>query len=470
MTATAVEEVKNMKQNKNPYEVKGYELLDLATQPKNAFIVAVRNETLLRHAKCQNVDIRYVEGRFERAYLGCTYAIAVAEGYNDILIVDSLLGRDKRIKILRDDIDMALSPVSSFGIKASICSVCGQVTAAPEDHSEHEKRRCNNCGGVLTDPTHNECEACTRRQNRFQMGYHSGNTLARRVRQMNAAARDRSRAPFLGVEWEQQSTSSAANEQARAKIEAAVNIDPYNPRVIFEGDGSLGSYGFETIFAPMQATTLQSIDWAAAFELTRHASRRSGISCAYTDRATGMHVHIDRAYFGDRNGDGQILASTALLALSQDPDVRLCFMRDYNDYNRRASHNVKETPLQSMVDVFASDRYKAINTSNTNTIEIRAFASPFTPEGMRSNIAIANAMARLAKSCKTVSEIVRKCDAAHLVSYLSETDKENIVTHARQCAEVGRITTATADRIGAVFAPKSPATQTTAPAVCGGQA
>jgi hypothetical protein len=142
-------------------------------------------------------------------------------------------------------------------------------------------------------------------------------------------------------------------------------------------DSSIGG-GFEIVTHPM------SYDWAIEkfpWDLLTDLDNRG---CEATD-ATGMHVHLSRAGF---SSDCHIYRWMKFIYRNQDPVTTLARRSSsswaaFTDNDRRfVKHYAKGG---------YGERYRAINTNNTDTFELRIFASSLNPTEVQAALAFAAA-------------------------------------------------------------------------------
>lgn len=421
----------------------------LHVERDDAFVVAISVESFTDAATRQGRDLSRVLSRAEDCRNGCMYAVCVAVGFSVVRVVDSIFGEAANgVSLAR--IDVTFTDVAPRGIM--FCGICGQVVTNEKTHV-HPKNVCEVCGDDIDDPTKTICEACMRTRIKRVYSYHSISDHRAKVTRMRYTDDERTARPVLGVEWELHCNTVAGRENRIADTVAEFCRDPYNPLVIFETDSSLrGSAATEAIFAPMQRRDTAAADWDACCAHVRHIAQVDDVETApysYSGQRAGMHVHIDKEYF-DTTTDGYILVALALAKMTQDEKIARLFFRTCNGvHNKKIPETVTGTNVGALMRnhrFMASDRYSII-ADRGETIEIRGFASPFTGAGIRANIAIADAMARLAKRCKTVGDIDRYCNFATLRRYLDAAAVRDITQAATDAAAVGRITAPDRDAI-----------------------
>ena len=440
--------IKPRKQDKKDYSsVKPWQVLHV--KHDDAFVVAISVESFTDAATRQGRDLSRVLSRAEDCRNGCMYAVCVAVGFSVVRVIDSIFGEAANGMLFgRGEVTF----IDNAARGDMVCGICGQRVTDEKTH-EHPKNYCRVCGGDIDDPTKTTCESCMKSRLKRVYSYHSASEHRANVTKMRYTDDERTARPVLGVEWELHCNTAAGREHRIADTVAEFCRDAYNPLVIFETDSSLrGCAATEAIFAPMQRRDMAAADWDACCAHVRHVAQVDDAESApysYSGQRAGMHVHIDKEYF-DTTTDGYILVALALAKMTQDADIARLFFRSCNGiHNKKIPETITAANVGALFRnhrFIASDRYSII-ADRGDTIEIRGFASPFTGAGVRANIAIADAMARVAKRCKTVSDIDRLCNFATLRRYLDAAAVRDITQAATDAAAVGRISAADRDAI-----------------------
>lgn len=419
----------------------------LHVERDDAFIVAIVPKMFISIASDQGRDLSRVLSRADDCRGDRMYIVCVSVGFEGMRVIDSIFGESangvhfNRAHVVFKD----AAPRGSM-----FCGICGQRVTDEKTH-EHPKNYCRVCGDDIDDPTKTICEKCMRTRTKRVYSYHSSNEHRANVVKMRYDFDEREARPVLGIEWELHCNTARGRENRIADTVEEFCRDPYNPLVIFETDSSLrGSGATEAIFAPMQRRDMVAADWDKCCEHVRHVGQLDDVESApysYSGRQAGMHIHVDNVYF-EANEDGMILVRLALARMAQDEKISRLFFRASNNFNRAIPEIVTDKNIGGLMRVNRAldDRYSVI-ANRGETVEIRGFASPFTGAGVRANIAIADAMARLAKRCKTVGDIDRYCNFSTLKRYFDAAAVRDIVAAATDAAAVGRITATTRDEI-----------------------
>lgn len=438
--------IKPRKQDKKDYlTVKPWQVLHV--KHDNAFVVAIVPKMFISIATDQGRDLSRVLSRADDCRGDRMYIVCVSVGFEGMRVVDSIFGESANGVLLNRAhvVFKDAAPRDSM-----FCGICGQRVTDEKTH-EHPKGYCRVCGDDIDDPNKTVCEKCMRTRTKRVYSYHSSNEHRANVVKMRYDFDEREARPVLGIEWELHCNTARGRENRIADTVAEFCRDPYNPLVIFETDSSLrGCAATEAIFAPMQRRDMAAADWDACCAHVRHVAQVDDVETApysYSGRQAGMHIHVDNVYF-ERSDDGMILARLALARMAQDEKISRLFFRPSNNFNRAIPETVTGANVGALMRVNRAldERYSVIANRGA-TVEIRGFASPFTGAGVRANIAIADAMARVAKRCKTVGDIDRYCNFATLRRYLDAAAVRDIAQAATDAAAVGRISAADRDAI-----------------------
>lgn len=156
--------------------------------------------------------------------------------------------------------------------------------------------------------------------------------------------------------------------------------------VTYENDGSIGD-GFEMISQPHTIDEFYKVDWALALDYLR----TNGF-ISHDSEKCGLHVHLSRTLFGDtREKQDENIGKMILfyekwydniVKISRRTNEQLRWARRYySDYSIvdyldrfEVAEETKENVLKDMCKNWKKasvDRYKCVNTNNSNTIEIR---------------------------------------------------------------------------------------------------
>jgi len=229
----------------------------------------------------------------------------------------------------------------------------------------------------------------------------------------------------LGVELE---IDKGGNSHNSAKILTAImGEDTYAMH-----DGSLTD-GFE--IATMPATLsyhMNYINYEEAFKVASSLGYR-----AHDTRTCGIHVHINRRFFGSSRSTQGIKAAFMTLMLERNwEDVVKFSRRDYRNLEEWAKSRNLEDDVYSddtdgeIIDKFYDkydDKYVAINTQHSHSYEIRIFRGTLRYETYIATLQFVSNLAHIAKECTTLTraqqitfdDIVNYNRYPELVNYLA---------------------------------------------------
>ncbi|MEU4428863.1 hypothetical protein AB0F81_50335 [Actinoplanes sp. NPDC024001] len=156
-------------------------------------------------------------------------------------------------------------------------------------------------------------------------------------------------------------------------------------------DGSLPS-GFEVVAHPMAYDwAIEHFPWSMLQQLSEHGAEA-------TD-ATGIHVHVSRAGF---SSVPHIFRWMKFIYRNETDVVRLARRRApswaaFRPEDRRAVKHYAKGAVWA-------DRYRAINTNNADTLELRIFAGSLNPDVVKAAFAFAAASVEYTRTL-TVADI-----------------------------------------------------------------
>jgi hypothetical protein len=205
-------------------------------------------------------------------------------------------------------------------------------------------------------------------------------------------------------------------------------------------DGSL-HYGFEiaTVPATLKAhLDSQYFDYAKAFDKVIKANYRS-----HETRTCGIHVHMDRSFFGSRRSEQLYRAAIMAYILERN-------WVDVSRFSRRKIHNLEQWAKKKNLESFIShmdsveragdkflveydgDKYVMLNTLHRNSFELRIFRGTLNLITYKATLQFVDNLARLAKSVDvakaqqiTFKDIVNYNPHPELVTYVNTRFGEN---------------------------------------------
>lgn len=205
-----------------------------------------------------------------------------------------------------------------------------------------------------------------------------------------------SRRVGIELEVERAGSDTACGDMA-ARIDGIMNV--FDRHVQFEHDSSLNN-GFEIVTDAHTVDAWNATAWRDMLEALQAAGYRS-----HDPGTCGLHVHLSRAWFESE------------YAVANMVD---CYTRFYDDLARLARRNVagadrwarrndsdKNTVMEKYTDnVDACDRYRAVNLTNPDTVEIRLGRGTLNADSFEAWLDIVTTIARNANSIPLDNEYV----------------------------------------------------------------
>lgn len=133
-------------------------------------------------------------------------------------------------------------------------------------------------------------------------------------------------------------------------------------------DGSL-SQGFEIATMPATLSIHKALPYKKMFKYLTSQGYR-----AHDTQTCGLHIHINRDYFGETLLQQQISISclTYLIETYWD-EIKIIARRDSNRYSSRFNKKKEDTVLNMFSKVTNGSKYSTINLQHSDTIELRMF-------------------------------------------------------------------------------------------------
>ena len=157
-------------------------------------------------------------------------------------------------------------------------------------------------------------------------------------------------------------------------------------------DGSLED-GFEIVTHPCTYEYHKSLNYMKLFDMLISKGYR-----AHDTTTCGLHIHINRNYFGEYKLDQDLCISKMLYLFEKFWDkITLIARRNNNKYAQRFRLYDDETPLDIYAKSKNANKYGAINLSHKNSIEIRIFKGTLNKDTYFSTLEFVKVMANLAK-------------------------------------------------------------------------
>lgn len=200
--------------------------------------------------------------------------------------------------------------------------------------------------------------------------------------------------PFLGIEIE-----IDGGDDASKTSRALQAIDPGEQMFYLKHDGSL-DYGIEIVTHPHTLKAFYKFPWEQIVKIALDAGFRSND----TDTC-GIHVHIDRAYFGPpgEKRDIGIYQLMRLIDRFRIPLQALARRRDA-DYAKWTPIYIDDVTKAEPLKAYEAqeyqmrhyDRYHMINLENYNTVELRFFKGSLNLTTIRATLALVTSLAVMA--------------------------------------------------------------------------
>ena len=193
---------------------------------------------------------------------------------------------------------------------------------------------------------------------------------------------------YLGVELE---IDHGGEDDDKAKYVCNI-MNSESENIYCKHDGSL-SDGFEIVTHPCTFEYHRQLEYETMFDWLVKNKYRS-----HDTSTCGMHVHINRSYFGEDKLTRDLCISKLLYLFEKYWDkVELIARRSSNRYARRFLLEEDETPIDLYAKSQASDKYGAINLKHKDTVEIRIFKGTLNYNTYICTLEFVSVIARIAK-------------------------------------------------------------------------
>ena len=224
---------------------------------------------------------------------------------------------------------------------------------------------------------------------------------------------------MLGVELELD--NGGENSSSARYITSVLNKDIFNEYTYCMHDGSL-SDGFEIATMPSSLLFhMNKVNYKDAFKLASTMGYRS-----HDTSSCGLHVHMNRRFFGSSRATQNIKAAFMALILERNWD-------DVVKFSRRNYHHIEEWANKKDLnyDVYDSDteddiaskflnsyddKYVALNTMHRNSFELRIFRGTLRQETYLATLQFVSNLAHIAKSCTTLTR-AQQISFADIINY-----------------------------------------------------
>lgn len=181
---------------------------------------------------------------------------------------------------------------------------------------------------------------------------------------------------YLGVELEVDNTSGNYDKKLIYKAAESI-LDEYGDQLYLKHDGSL-SHGFEIVSHPATLDYhYNDFGWQDIMKICKESTLFS-----HDTSSCGLHIHLNRDYFGDTSEIQDLHISKLLILVSKFYDSHLLKFSRRQPNELRWCENIsidyeenddEKTIVDKMKQSKSKGRYTAVNILNSNTIEFRLF-------------------------------------------------------------------------------------------------
>lgn len=227
---------------------------------------------------------------------------------------------------------------------------------------------------------------------------------------------------YLGIELE---IDSGGEDNSNAEYVCSF-MNSKTENVYCKHDGSLNN-GFEIVTHPCTIEYHKQLNYEELFkELIKRGYRSHDVSTC------GLHVHINRDYFGEKKIEQDLNISKLLYLYEKYWDkVELVARRKSNRFAKRFLLEEDETPLDLYAKSKESDKYGAINLQHKNTVELRIFKGTLKLDTYLNTLEFVKVIANIAKESDIYNiqfvtwDKIKSRFSDELNQYI--TDREDIV-------------------------------------------
>lgn len=193
---------------------------------------------------------------------------------------------------------------------------------------------------------------------------------------------------YMGVELE----VDCGGEDSNIAKQSIDIVNQKSEIIYCKHDGSLRN-GFEIVSHPCTYEYYKTIGYEKLFKFLVGKGYKS-----HDVSTCGLHVHINRKYFGDNKLTQDLCISKLLYIFEKFWDkVEVVARRKSNGYAKRFYLNDDESPIDLYVKSKDATKYGAINLQHKNTIEIRIFKGTLKYETFIYTLEFVKKIAKLVK-------------------------------------------------------------------------
>ena len=191
---------------------------------------------------------------------------------------------------------------------------------------------------------------------------------------------------YLGVELEVDSGGKSTENASTVEDIMGKN------RVYCMYDGSLRD-GFEIVTHPMTYQYHLTMNYRTVFDILARLGYKS-----HNTSTCGMHVHINRDYFGESKLEQDMSISKILYLFEKfHEEISIVARRGEVQYSRKLGMNSNESPLDLYSKAVNGGKYKNVNLQHPNTIEIRVFKGTLNYDTFIHTLKFVYEIARISK-------------------------------------------------------------------------
>ena len=239
---------------------------------------------------------------------------------------------------------------------------------------------------------------------------------------------------FFGVELEVDNTDDTADSDAICNLARELQND-YNEHIYLKHDGSLTNNGFEIVSHPMTLDYhMSEFQWKEIMNMCVNATLRS-----HDTNTCGLHVHINRTFFGFNEKEQDLNIAKLLLLVSKffESHIVKFTRRRYEELNRWCTNpsvryeetDTNESVIDKMKTAKSCGRYQAVNLQNDKTVEFRIFKGTLKYRTFIASLQFVKVISEYAKTVKLNdipttqwSDIFMSSNYEELRSYMEEKE------------------------------------------------
>lgn len=233
---------------------------------------------------------------------------------------------------------------------------------------------------------------------------------------------------YFGFELEME----LGDSRREAAIFASQALEP-DDYAYLKNDGSL-EQGFELVTHPMSFDFLMDSEASGILWQTIEKLREQFYARSYQTRTCGFHIHISRTGFTGGAHMHRFLnlvysnkpLYSKLAGRSSDQWAKFddVYRRVYDPHNDEAPHKVIRTFKHKLTngDNYDNDRYSAVNTRNSATLEMRIFKGTMSVDALKAHIQLAHASVEYTRNLSVRDVREGALNADKFIAYIYQND------------------------------------------------